>query len=77
MREATADELSLEAVAVLHLGHVFEDGDSAEELAFRVAHGSGAEAIAALRLADAHGQQGGFAFVGDGSLHGDGFADGA
>ena len=71
------DELGLEAVGVLQGGDVFKGGDGAEQAAFGVAHGRGAQAVAALLLADAHGQHGGFVFGGHRLLHGDGVADGA
>ncbi len=72
-----ADELRLEAVGILQAGDVFKSGHGAQQPPFGVAHGRGAQAVAALLLADAHGQQGGFALGGYGFLHGDGVADGA
>ena len=71
------DELRLEAVGILQAGHVFERGHGAQQAAFGVAHGRGAQAIAALLLADAHGQHRGFVFGGHGLLHGDRVANGA
>lgn len=71
------DELALEAIGFGKAGDVFEGGDGAEEATVGVAHGGGAEAVGAFAVAEAHGQEGGFAFGGDGFLHFDGVADGS
>ncbi len=70
------EEAGFEAVDFGEGGHVFEDGDCAEEAAVSVSHGGGAEAVAVFGLADAHGEDCGFAFSRRHLLHGDGAADG-
>ena len=71
------DELRLEAVGVLQRGNIFKGGDSAQQVAFGVAHGHGAQAVAALMLAESHGQHGRVALGGHSFLHGDRVANGA
>src|SRR5271156_2510628 len=59
-----------EAVNILHLGDVFEYGDGTKQFAIAVAHRRNAQAIAALRAADAHGQKRRLALACHGALHG-------
>ena len=72
------EKAGFEAIHFGDFRHVFKEGDGAEKLALAVAHGGGAEAVAAFCLTDAHGKEGGFTFAGaGGALHGDRGADGA
>ena len=61
----------------MQAGHVFQRGHRAQQPPLRVAHGRGAQAVAAFLLANAHGQHGRFALGGHCLLHLDGIADGA
>ena len=70
------DELGLEAVGILQAGYVFERGDRAQQPAFGVAHGRGAQAITARLLTDAHGKHRGLTFACNGFLHRDCVANG-
>src|SRR5579875_883731 len=65
----------LEAVNVTHFGHVFQYRDRPKELAIGITHGGGAQTVAALGAADAHGQQGRFTLSSRGLLHGNSIAD--
>jgi len=70
------EEARFETIDLGDLGHILEQRDCSQEFAFAVAHGRGAEPVAAFGFADAHGEERGFSFAGGSSaLHRDGCAD--